>query len=513
MGSIFDVMSTADQTDERKQRLLVESDRHQTRVAVLEDDRLTEIHLERKKRRSVVGNVFKGRVSRILPGMQAAFVDIGLARDAFLFAGDVREALSDLDELADADPQTKEFPPVSIPPIQELLSAGQELIVQVVKAPLPNKGARITTEVTLPGRYLVFVPTVTNHGISRRIQEPEERERLRKLTEELVVDAGGLIVRTAGEGKQFEDFEQDLSLLRAKWAEIEARTQTAAAPSLLHGEEGLAHRFVRDRFTSEIEELLVDGTEAYDEIVSLTTLIAPWLADRVRLWEEEGTLFEELGIEREIDKALRSKVWLRSGGYIVINPTEALVAIDVNTGRFVGRKDLESTVLQTNLEAVEEIVRQIRLRDLSGIIVIDLIDMAESANRERVFAALQKELGKDRAKHQVLSLSEFGLVELTRKRSRENLSRLLTRPCPVCEGSGRIRSLSTICLRLRREILARANRLGDRRLVVRVHPEVLRSLHSEQHDILGELEDALGDQLALEADSTLHFEEHHTSEA
>ena len=506
-------MSTAEHSTDPRRQLFVESDRHQTRVAVLEDGRLTEIHLERKKSRSVVGSVFKGRVSRILPGMQAAFVDIGLAREAFLFAGDVREALSAIDDLSDADPQTKEFPAVSAPPIEEVLTTAQELIVQVVKAPLPNKGARITTEITLPGRYLVFVPTVASNGISRRLQEAEERERLREILEKLDADEGGLIVRTAGKGKQLEDFEQDLVVLRGKWREITERAKTAQAPSLLHAEEGLALRFIRDRFTAEIEELLVDGTEAYDEIMSYSRSLGHGLGNRVRLWDEEGTLFEQLGIEREIDAALRSKVWLRSGGYIVINPTEALVAIDVNTGRFVGGKDLETTVRQTNLEAVEEIVRQIRLRDLSGIIVIDLIDMTEAENREVVFAALERELEKDRAKHQVLNLSEFGLVELTRKRSRENLSRLLTRPCPTCEGSGRIRSLSTICLRLRREILARANRLGDRRLVVCVHSEVLRSLESEQHDILDELREALGEQLVLEADSSLHEEEYYIAEA
>lgn len=506
-------MSIADQTS---QRLLIESDRHQTRVAVLEEGRLTEIHLERNRSRSVVGNVYKGKVSRILPGMHAAFVDIGLVRDAFLFAGDVRdvrEALSALDELADADPQTQEFPPVVVPPIEELLKVGQELVVQVVKAPLPNKGARITTEVTLPGRYLVYAPTVGNHGISRRIQDSDERERLREILGTMNSNGSGLIVRTAGEGKAIEDFVEDLNELRDRWRDIEKGSMTCCAPTLLHGEDGLALRIVRDRFTRSIEELLVDGTEAYDEIVSFTAERAPWLSDRVRLWNEEGMLFEELGIEREIEAALSSKVWLSSGGYIVINPTEALVAIDVNTGRFVGRKDLESTVLQTNLEAVEEIVRQIRLRDLSGIIVVDLIDMAEEENRARVFEALQRQLAKDRAKHQVLSLSEFGLVEITRKRSRENLSRLLTRPCPTCSGSGRIKSLPTIVLKLRREILARANHLGDRRLVVEVHPEVLQSLKSEQHDILSELEEALGEQLAFQTAPTLHREDYTISEA
>ena len=493
-------------------RLLVESDPHQTRVAVLENDRLTEIHIERLRNRGVVGNVYKGRVSRILPGMQAAFVEIGLARDAFLYVGDVRDAISDQDELADADPQTKEFPPLEMRPIEKLLSEGQELIVQVVKAPLPNKGARITTEITLPGRYAVFVPTVRNLGISRRISDAKERDRLREILEAIASPDGGLIVRTAGEGKEQGDFASDLEYLERSWQRIQAAAAEHSTPSLLHEDQDLVLRAVRDRFTDDFTELLVDGTEAYERIVEFAAEVAPWLEDRIRLFEDEGSLFSQLGIEREIDAALKSKVWLKSGGYIVINPTEALVAIDVNTGRFVGQKNLEATVLQTNLEAVEEIVRQIRLRDLSGIIVVDLIDMAEHDNRERVFAALQRELQRDRAKHQVLSLSDFGLVEITRKRSRENLSRVLTRPCPECGGSGRILSLSTICLKLRREILARGSGIGDRKLIVRVHPEVSWIFETDHGDILEELREALGDQVVIEADAGLHHERYNIIE-
>lgn len=509
-------MSTdeSESTPERAvtQRLLIEGDPHQTRVALLEDDRLTEVHLERRKNRGVVGNVYKGRVSRILPGMQAAFVDIGLVRDGFLYVGDVRDAISDQDELADADPQTVEFPPAEFKPIEKLLSEGQELIVQVVKAPLPNKGARLTTEITLPGRYAVFVPTVSNFGISRRISDPEERERLREILEGIGSPDGGLIVRTAGEGKEREHFVSDLEYLRGCWQEIQTAMGANAAPALLHEDLDLVLRAVRDRFTDDFSELLVDGTEAYERIVAFAGKVAPWLEERTRLFEDEGSLFTQLGIEREINAALKSKVWLKSGGYIVINPTEALVAIDVNTGRFVGRKSLESTVLQTNLEAVVEIVRQIRLRDLSGIIVVDLIDMAEAQSRETVFAALKKELRKDRAKHQVLSLSDFGLVEITRKRSRENLSRILTRPCPECGGSGRILSLTTICLKLRRELLARGSRLGDRKLIVQVHPEVQWILETDHEDILDELRDALGDQLAIETDEGLHHEQYNIVE-
>jgi ribonuclease G len=503
-------MSTDNQTVTK--RLLVESDPHQTRVAVLENDRLTEIHMERLRKRSVVGNVYKGRISRILPGMQAAFVDIGLVRDAFLYVGDVRDAISDQDELADADPQTRDFPPLEQKPIESLLHEGQEIVVQVVKAPLPNKGARITTEITLPGRYVVLVPTVRNIGISRRIVDTEERERLREILERTLPAEGGIIVRTAGEGKGEQEFTTDLEFLRSRWENIQSASLESSAPELLHEDQDLVLRAVRDRFTDDFSELMVDGTEAYERIVEFAGVVAPWLSDRIRLCENEGLLFTQLGIDREIDAALKSKVWLKSGGYIVINPTEALVAIDVNTGRFIGKKTLEETVLQTNLEAVEEIARQIRLRDLSGIIVVDLIDMAEIENRERVFSLLQQELGRDRAKHQVLSVSDFGLVEITRKRSRENLSRILTRPCPECGGSGRILSATTICLKLRREILSRGGELADRKLVVRVHPEVLWTLEADHHDVLEELREALGEQLSLEADESLQHEKYTVTE-
>ena len=398
-------------------------------------------------------------------------------------------------------------------PIEDLLSQGDELIVQVVKAPLPNKGARITTEITLPGRYVVYVPTVANLGVSRRIQAPEERERLRRVLEELTPDGAGLIVRTAGEGRQAEDFAQDLEFLEQRWRGLEKRAAEVRAPTLLHEDFDLALRTIRDRFTDDVAELLVDGSDMFERVVGFAGELAPRLVDRVRLFEEEGAMFSRLGIEREISAALKSKVWLPSGGYIVINPTEALVAIDVNTGRYVGKKNLEDTVFHTNLEAIKEIVRQIRLRDLSGIIVVDLIDMTEPEHREEVWEALEAELRKDRAKNQALRLSDFGLVEITRKRSRENLARILTRPCPECRGSGRILSIATICLNLRREVLARTGRLGDNKLIVRVHPEVDAALRSDQREVLDEITATLGNQLEVEADDTLPHERYTIIEA
>src|SRR5262245_34009936 len=490
-------------------KMLIESDPHQTRIAVLEEDRLTEIFVERLRHRGLVGNVYKGRVTRVLPGMQAAFVDVGLERDAFLYVSDVAadvEAMEDL-ELDDARPEEMATHQQGSPSIDELLKAGQEIIVQVVKDPLPNKGARISTHVTLPGRYLVLLPTVRHFGVSRRIEDEAERERLLGVLHQLPVPGGGLIVRTAGEGKGREEFESDLVYLTKLWEKIRQRAGRVSAPTLLHQDLDLALRVVRDLLRQDFAVLWVDGEETYERIVEFLDQVQPALVGKVRLFRQSATLFEQFGIEDQIEAALKSKVWLKSGGYIVINPTEALVAIDVNTGRFVGQSNLEDTVLQTNLEAVQEIVRQIRLRDLGGIIVIDLIDMIEQPHREQVFAALEAELRKDRAKTKMLNISEFGLVEITRKRSRANLERLLTQPCPYCAGRGRIKSVATICLNLRKELLHLRGRFGQQpELLLRVHPEVSHALQQEERAILDELERSLGVRILLQSDPELHHE-------
>jgi ribonuclease G len=493
-------------------KMLVESDAHQTRIAVLEEDRPTEIFVERHRHRGVVGNVYQGRVTRVLPGMQAAFVDIGLERDAFLYVSDAGAGLAPIEELESGEPEESDFEPrEGAPTIDELLRAGQEILVQVVKDPLPNKGARVSTQITLPGRYLVLLPTVRQVGVSRRIEDETERQRLRQLLEELVALGGpassmGLIVRTAGEGRGSEEFAPDLAYLAGLWQRVREAAARATAPALVHRDLDLALRVVRDLFNAGFSVLWVDGEGVFQRIVEFLGQVQPALASRVRLDRQEGSLFERFGVEEEIAAALRSKVWLKSGGYIVVNPTEALVAIDVNTGRYVGQLNLEDTVLRTNLEAVREIVRQIRLRDLGGIIVIDLIDMVEQEHRDQVFSALGEELRKDRAKNKVLNISDFGLVELTRKRSRTNLERLFTQPCPYCDGAGRIQSLSTICLNLRREVL-RLDRVAlERELLLRVHPDVAGALQGEERAILEELERELGVTILLRADPELHHE-------
>ena len=516
------------------QKMLIESDPHQTRIAVLEDDRLTEIFVERRRHRGLVGNVYKGRVTRVLPGMQAAFVDVGLERDAFLYVSDVAadvEAMEDIeleesagDERAASQPAPAASAPAPVPApaappatpasfqqqaapsIADLLKPGQEIIVQVVKDPLPSKGARISTHVTLPGRYLVLLPTVRHFGVSRRIDDDAERERLLGLLNHLPVAGGGLIVRTVGEGRGTEEFESDLAYLSKLWEKIRQRAAKVSAPTLLHQDLDLALRVVRDLLRQDFSVLWVDGEETYERIVEFLDQVQPALVAKVKLFRQGATLFEQFGIEDQIEAALKSKVWLKSGGYIVINPTEALVAIDVNTGRFVGQRNLEDTVLQTNLEAVQEIVRQIRLRDLGGIIVIDLIDMVEQAHREMVFASLGNEIKKDRAKTKLLNISEFGLVEITRKRSRANLERLLTQPCPYCAGRGRIKSLATICLNLRKDLLRLRGRMGHTELLLRVHPEIARALQQEERAILDELERSLEVKILLQSDPELHHE-------
>jgi|CXWL01.1.fsa_nt_gi ribonuclease G len=490
-------------------KMLVASDPHETRIAILEDDHLTEIFVERHRHQGFVGNVYKGRVTRVLPGMQAAFVDVGLDRDAFLYVADVGddEASVGLDESLElADTDAEHVLPESPRSIDDLLKQGQELIVQVVKDPLPSKGARISTHVTLPGRYLVLLPTVRHYGVSRRIEDDVERERLAHQVQELAAPGAGLIVRTEGAGKGREEFAGDLVFLSALWDRIRIRAAKASPPVLLHREHDLALRTVRDLLTEEFSVLWVDGEETYERIVEFLDQVQPTLVNRVKLFRQDVPLFDRFGIESQIEAALKSKVWLKSGGYIVINQTEALVAIDVNTGRFVGKSTLEETVLRTNLEAVEEIVRQIRLRDLGGIIVLDLIDMVEEEHRREVFSALEHELKKDRAKTKVLSISEFGLVEITRKRSRTNLERLLTQPCPHCQGSGRIRATETICMNLRRDLLRQRDRPRERELLLRVHPDISRALQQEEREVLLELERVLGVEILIQSDPTLHHE-------
>src|SRR5687767_15269628 len=393
--------------------IVINATRHESRIAVLDEGQVVELWVERTRHRTIVGNIYKGRVTKVLPGMQSAFVDLGLERDAFLYVSDVIE---DLEEYESESPDELHLEDVAQQhraeaSISDLLREGQEIVVQVSKDTIAGKGARITSHITLPGRFLVYMPTVNHVGVSRRIEDEEERTRLKDILERIRGgNHGGFIVRTAGEGRGEEEFLADLKYLTELWEHIKRRAEKSSAATAIHHDLDLVLRTIRDVLSAEFKSVWVDSVEQYQRIVEFLDQIQPQLVPRVRLFRRDEAIFDEFGIEPEIAKALKSKVWLKSGGYIVINQTEALVAIDVNTGKYVGKKNLEETVFRTNLEAAKEIVRQIRLRDLGGIIVLDFIDMEDMSNRQRLFETLENEIRKDRSKTKILQISEFGLI-------------------------------------------------------------------------------------------------------
>ncbi|HUM02405.1 MAG TPA: Rne/Rng family ribonuclease [Thermoanaerobaculia bacterium] len=502
--------------------LLISAGDRETRVAVLEEGRVTEVQIERRRQRGVVGNIYKGRVTRVLPGMQSAFVDLGLEKDAFLYVADVGDEVEDFDrfgaseeepepprngaeEMPEGDAEAA-APKPPLPSIDELLREGQEVVVQVTKDMIAHKGVRITTHITLPGRTLVYMPTIDHLGVSRRIENEEERSRLKEILTSLRKGPGGFIVRTAGEGRGADEFSSDRRYLSKLWEQIRKKAERTGAPALLHRDLDLALRAARDIFGQEFATLWVDDDEEYQRVVEFLDQVQPELIQKVKLYRKSTPLFEEYGVEAEIENALKPKVWLKSGGHIVINQTEALVAIDVNTGKFVGKSRLEDTVLKTNLEAVQEILRQIRLRDLGGLLVIDFIDMEEEEHRAELVAALEAELKKDRAKNRMLPVSEFGLVEITRKRQRQSLERALTMPCSYCGGAGRIKNVTTIVLEIRREILKKVDEGEAHSLLLRVHPEIYRALMGEERRLVEELEERIGMPIHVQSDEHLHHE-------
>ena len=529
--------------------MIISSSAHETRVAILEDDQVAEIFIERERSRGVVGNVYKGRVSKVLPGMQSAFIDLGLERDGFLYVSDVVATFEEFDRFETDDDAPSplnqsgsgQVPAASggngqgqsrrggpsgppgrrdrdhekgpEPKIEELLKEGQEIIVQVAKEPLGTKGARLTSHATMPGRFLVFMPTVDHVGVSRKIDSREERSRLRGIVREFREQTGftgGLIIRTAAAGKPKEDIVSDLSYFHRVWTDVRQKFETSRAPAVVYQEQSLVAKLLRDLLTDDYSSIRIDNALEHKRVVELIERIMPSLAPKVKLYEKEFPIFEEYGVQAEIDRALRSKVWLKSGGSIVINQTEALVAIDVNTGRYVGKKTagrLEDTILKTNLEAVKEIVRQIRLRDLGGIIVLDFIDMEEKKNRQKVFQTVEQELRKDRSPSKALQVSDFGLVIITRKRVKQSLERVLTEPCPYCAGSAVIKSSSTICYEILSEVKKISADLNGQSLVLRVNPDIARALRDEERAVFKDLKQSLGRDIALRPDAQLHHEQ------
>ena len=496
--------------------LIVSSNRYETIAAILEDDQVTEIFIERERQRGVVGNIYKGRVSKVLPGMQSAFVDIGLDRAAFLYVSDVIDTLEEYDRLESGDADDEDNSPLAADrpeaKIADLLKTGQEILVQVVKEPLGTKGARITSHVTMPGRFLVFMPTVDHIGVSRKIDARNERSRLRGIVRRFREEhgfTGGVILRTAAGGRPEEDIVGDLSYFHQLWTDARRKTETARAPAVIHREESLVAKLLRDFLDPDFSAIRIDDTQEYARAVRLIERIMPSLVSRVHSYTKEFPIFEEYGVQAEIDKGLRSKVWLKSGGYIVVNHTEALVAIDVNTGRYVGKQTgrLEDTIVKTNLEAAKEIVRQIRFRDLGGIIVLDFIDMEERKNRQRVYQALDQELRKDRSPSKAIQVSEFGLIVVTRKRVKQSLERQLTDPCPYCSGSAVIKSTTTICYDILSEVRKAIGKLNGQAVQLRVNPEIALALKTDERVVLRELEQVLGRKISLKPDMQLHHEQ------
>ena len=655
--------------------MIVSSTALETKVAILEDDQLAELYIERNRNRGILANTYKGKVTKVLPGMQSAFVNIGLEKDAFLYVSDFVEESEECDQVfttveeqigaAVADLEVQERPqrrdrraekvrwrdrkerapetsrsssgrpltdesvpepplerwnisaetereieshlesdslyvPTDIPEpsafsapqspeepaaqesaaplsadsaapmpddlseghasesasirddgenlpfsvgqesskagfarrrgtavrrkrytaarhpnraehqsIDDMLREGQEVLVQVAKEPIAKKGARVTSHIALPGRYLVYMPTVEHVGVSRKIGSDAERIRLKDIIlKHRDRFPGGVIVRTAAEEHSEEDLVNDLNFLVRLWEDMRARAEKVSAPALIHAEMGLVQRLLRDQFSFEFAAIRVDDEIEYQRIVEFVDKIFPNLVHRVKLYTKENYIFDEYGITPEIDKLLQPKIWLKSGGYIVINQTEALVSIDINTGKFVGRgNSLEETITRTNLEAVKEIVRQIRLRDLGGIIVIDFIDMDERKNRKRVMEALSEEIAKDKAPSKILEFNEFGLVAITRKRVKQSLERALCQPCPYCTGSGMVKSVSTTCYSIYHELEKMREHVDEHsELMIRVHPDVARALRESESLVIDEIRHVLKHDVIIKADPTLHIE-------
>jgi len=464
-------------------QLIISSDPRETRVAILEQGRLAELFIERRDQHSMVGNIYKGRVENVLPGMDAAFVDIGLERNGFLYVDEVGTP-----EDADARPRK----------IGQLLKAGQELTVQVLKDPLRSKGPRLTTQLSIAGRYLVYVPEGRVCGVSRRLPD-EERQRLRALCRDFKPENAGVIIRTAAEGVSDKAIVRDLRFLEKLWGMVQTRLEEQAPLTMVYAEAELAVRIVRDLFTEDFTQVLVDDEVLLKRIRGFLEATTPELVERVELYQGTKPIFQTYGIEGEIERALQRRVDLPSGGYLVIDHTEALTVIDVNTGRYVGRKFLEDTILRANLEACREVVRQLRVRDIGGIIIIDFIDMTHKENREQVLSALQAELAHDRTKTYVVELSPLGLVEMTRQNVTEGIRGVMTEACPTCAGEGVVLAAETLAIEAERRIRRLVEREAAEAFLVEVHPRVAAALLAEEGARLRRLEAVTGKRLRLES--------------
>ena len=484
---------------------------HETRVALLEGGHIAELYIERDQELGIVGNIYKGKVIRVLPGMQAAFVDIGLGKAAFLYVADILDEMEQVKRNIDGDEQPleqiegAEFPP--LPPIETLISEGQELLVQISKEPISTKGARITSHISLPGRHLVYMPTVDHVGISRRIESEEERERLRLIVDSMRAPGTGFIVRTVSEGKSENDLRHDMDFLVGLWENLNRGLDKMDAPCLIHSDLDVTSKVLRDILTEDVKRIIVDDLEEYNKIIRFLQTFMPRLNYCIELYEKDEPVFDAYGLEVEISRALGRKVWLKSGGSIIIEQTEALTAIDVNTGRYVGKHNLEDTILKTNLEALKEIAFQLRLRNIGGLIIIDFIDMAKEAHREKVHAALEEAQKGDKNKTNILKISELGLVEMTRKRVRESIGRTLCEPCPYCDGRGYVKGKLTIIYEILRELHREMANPPAGHVTLLAHPEITSLLIDEERCGLDELEQRYGQTVSINSRPGFHIEQ------
>ncbi len=472
--------------------ILINVTPRETRVALAENGVLQEVLVERAHSRGLVGNIYKGNVIRVLPGMQAAFVDIGLGRTAFLHVSDIEHGFND---------ENGEQAEVSS--ITQLVQEGQDLLVQVIKDPLGSKGARLTSHITIPSRYLVFMLGASNIGISQKIEDEEERSRLRGLVNPLLMEdeAGGYIIRTAAEGSNAEELSADKKYLVRLWDSIQEKTEVAESGSLVYEDLPLTLRVLRDLSDKELEKIRVDSQETYKRLTEFAEQFIPELTDCLEYYPDERPIFDLYGVEDEIQKALERKVQLKSGGYLIFDQTEAMTTIDVNTGAYVGHRNLEETIFKTNLEAAQAIVRQLRLRNLGGIIIVDFIDMLEEEHKRQVLRALGKSLDRDHAKSRISEVSSLGLVQMTRKRTRESLAHILCEPCATCGGRGSIKTAETVCYEIFREILREARQFDAKKLLVLAAQEVIDLLLDEESPSLVELERFIGRPITLQVES------------
>ncbi|MCR4431459.1 MAG: Rne/Rng family ribonuclease [Tepidanaerobacteraceae bacterium] len=482
--------------------IVVDVNRDQIRLAVLEERELSEIYVEKINNERVVGNIYKGKVANVLPGMQAAFIDIGLGKNAFLYAGDIN-----LNFEASAPEDEELIEGLKKVSIKDMLKIGQDVLVQVVKEPIGTKGARVSTNITIPGRYVVLMPTVDYVGISRRIEKDDERNRLKSLAESIRPPHMGVIVRTIAEGIGKDELKADIDFLKKQWEDILQRQKKCASPKLVYKDMNLISRIVRDLFTPEISRFYINSSYEYEKVQEMLSVISPTLKERVVFYRGQEEIFEYFNIESEIDRALQRKVWLQCGGYIVIDRTEALTAIDVNTGKFVGSVNLEDTVLKTNLEAAREIARQLRLRDIGGIIIIDFIDMTSPEHQKMVLSTLAEELKKDRTRAHILGLTQLGLVEITRKKVRQSLDEVLEKTCPYCEGRGRILSEDTVAKKVERELDRVFRERKGEAVLLEVHPTVASVVIGSGGNRLSQMESRYEKYIYIKGNDSLHPEE------